>query len=117
VSFVDSECLRWCVINPNKEHKPDCKCSKKLVAEEPFAPIFALTIKPGKFYISRSGDVWCCYHAVKDAPPNAHAAVYCIRAEYPHSGVEYFYANGSYTGKEEHRHDLIREAPEGAGYV
>lgn len=84
----------------------------------------SLTLTPGKFYLSRSRDVWCCFRAIRNPAPTNHAAAFCIFVRttgailWNNTGqAEYFFSNGSYAGGGEHRHDLLEELPADAGYT
>lgn len=63
-------------------------------------------LKPGHFYKSAAGDVWCCYSLRPDAPTQAQAR--CIRVEGSGEG-EYFYADGRYDVYGARNHSLVEE--------
>lgn len=68
-----------------------------------------LQLRPGGFYESRAGDVWCCYRLDGDAPDRAKAQ--CIMVA---SGCrEYFYEDGRYDYAGAREHTLIRIARPG----
>jgi hypothetical protein len=59
-----------------------------------------MKLKPGKFYVSRDGETWCCFRV--NGERREHAEADCIRVS--DCRVEYFYADGRYdeAGKREH---------------
>jgi hypothetical protein len=58
------------------------------------------TLRPGSFYVSREGSLWCCYSV--DPEREEQCKALCVRVSDGH--VEYFYLNGRYDtdGKREH---------------
>jgi hypothetical protein len=66
-----------------------------------------LRLRPGGFYESRAGDVWCCYRIDGDAPDRAKAR--CVMVE---SGRhEYFFEDGRYDSGGAREHTLVRVVP------
>jgi hypothetical protein len=65
----------------------------------------ALRLQPGHFYLSKGGDIWCCYRLRKLAPE--HAAADCINTMT--SEVEYFYIDGRYDEAGQREHTLVKE--------
>jgi hypothetical protein len=69
-----------------------------------------MTLKPGRFYKSRDGEIWCCFRA--NPRGEAHCAFDCIRVS--DCRIEYFYADGRYNFGGEREHTLTVEVtPEG----
>lgn len=64
-----------------------------------------LRLKPGTFYASRNGYVWCCFRVALGEPEQARAA--CIRVS--DGRVETFYPDGRYDYSGKREHTLIRE--------
>ena len=62
-----------------------------------------LRLEPGKFYKSRSADVWCCYRVGDAMPCLAH----CIRTR--DDRREYFYLDGRYDIDGLSAHCLVTE--------
>lgn len=65
-----------------------------------------LILEPGKFYISKNKEVWCCFNFLKEN--EEHCQAYCIRV-LDHR-VEYFYLDGRYDSDGKREHCLIKEA-------
>lgn len=67
-----------------------------------------LELKPGRFYKSKAGDVWCCYRVDKKKEEHASADAIGIS---PHVAgrTEYFYLDGRYDSEGERKHCLVEE--------
>jgi hypothetical protein len=70
-----------------------------------------LRLEPGHFYLSREGQVWCCYRVDPSAPE--HCQAYCVRA----SGdqCEYFFLDGRYDLGGSREHCLVCECTPNGG--
>jgi hypothetical protein len=66
----------------------------------------ALRLKPGKFYSTKMGAIWCCFKIEYAAEP--HCQAFCI--EVATHRIEYFYLDGRYDSKGIREHTLVREA-------
>lgn len=66
-----------------------------------------MKLRPGKFYRSRCGEVWCCYRV--RLTDRVHARARCVEVEA--GRIEYFYADGRYDEAGLREHNLIEEIP------
>ena len=64
-----------------------------------------LKLEPGKFYLSKDNEIWCCYRIDESKPDHCQAD--CIRTS--DSRVEYFYLDGRYDFDGMREHSLIKE--------
>lgn len=63
-----------------------------------------MKLKPGKFYVARNGEIWCCF----DVPNREeHAAAYCVQVSTRR--IEYFFLDGRYDREGQREHTLVRE--------
>jgi len=67
-----------------------------------------LELIPGRFYLSKNDEVWCCFSVLKDN--EEHCQAYCIRI-LDHR-VEYFFLDGRYDSEGKREHSLIKEVNE-----
>ena len=66
---------------------------------------YKLELTPGKFYVSKNAEVWCCFNVLKDN--EKHNQAYCIRIA--DHRVEYFYLDGRYDAFGNREHSLVEE--------
>ena len=64
-----------------------------------------LTLEPGRFYLSKNAEVWCCFNVLKEN--ESHNQAYCIRI-LDHR-VEYFFLDGRYDSEGKREHCLIEQ--------
>lgn len=69
----------------------------------------ALKLKPGRFYRSKAGGVWCCYQVKLDAALQCQAR--CIQLNTA-DRVEYFYLDGRYDRDGQREHCLVEDVTE-----
>jgi hypothetical protein len=62
-------------------------------------------LTPGKFYLARNGERWCCFSVAEHAPEHARAHCVNVRSK----EVEYFYVDGRYDGGGLREHCLVSE--------
>jgi hypothetical protein len=67
-----------------------------------------MKLKPGSFYVSRDGFVWCCFKANANARTHEHNAAYCVRII--DNRIEYFFSDGRYDLKGLREHTLVKKA-------
>lgn len=65
-----------------------------------------LTLRPGRFYLSRDGTAWCCYRVDPEAEPHCQAR--CIQV-FSDDRSEYFYLDGRYDAEGQREHTLVLE--------
>lgn len=66
-----------------------------------------LELIPGRFYLSKCGETWCCYLVWKDRIGDEHCQARCVRL---YDGrTEYFYKDGRYDTGAKREHTLVRE--------
>ena len=63
-----------------------------------------LDLRPGGFYQSRNGDVWCCYRIDDEAPIQAQAL--CVETRSGRN--EYFFKDGRYDAGGKREHTLVK---------
>ena len=67
----------------------------------------ALRLKPGRFYETKAGALWCCFLVDENAA--THCQAHCI--EVATRRTEYFYLDGRYDFRGLREHTLVQEAP------
>ena len=67
-----------------------------------------MKLEPGKFYVAKNGNVWCCYKVFPRVKSlKKHCQAYCVEIET--NRTEYFYLDGRYDKEGEREHCLVDE--------
>jgi hypothetical protein len=65
----------------------------------------SVTLRPGHFYRSRDGEIWCCFRVRTEQG----SATQCDCVRVSDRRLEYFYIDGRYDIKGDREHTLVRE--------